>query len=118
MATTSVPFSRDERHQVAAMDQLERHRLERVGLDRDLGQIDELHAELVGQDGQDVLFLGEALLEEEQVQGPLRLHFGGGLQGRHVFVPHQAFGDEQLKQVHAVQSLVFGRIDFQSVRSG
>ena len=58
-----------QRHQGAAMDELERHGLERFRLDRDLGQIDQLHAELFGQGGQDVFFLGEALFDEQLVKG-------------------------------------------------
>ncbi len=53
-----------QRHEGAAMDELERHRLEGVGVDRDIGQVDEVHAEFLGEDRQDVFFLGEALLDE------------------------------------------------------
>ena len=42
------------------MDQLERHGLERFRLDRDLGEIDQLHAELFGEGGEDVFLLGES----------------------------------------------------------
>ena len=51
------------------MDQLERHGLERFRLDLDVGQIDELHAELLGQGGEDVFFLGEAAFDEQFMQG-------------------------------------------------
>ena len=49
------------------MHQLERHRLERLGLHGHLGQIDQLQTELLGQSGQDVRFLGEAALDEQLV---------------------------------------------------
>ena len=90
-----------QRHEGAAMDQLERHRLERFRLDRHLGQIDQLHAELFGQGGEDVLLLGEALLDEELVE---RLGRSGGLglgDARQVRFGEQALLDQPMRELHA-----------------
>ena len=53
------------------MDDLEGNRLEDFGVDLGLGEVDEFHAELVGQGGHDVVFLGEAALDDDFVQGPI-----------------------------------------------
>ena len=58
-----------QRHEGAAVDELERHRLQRLRLDLHVGQIDEFHAELVGERGEDVLLLDEALLDDDLVEG-------------------------------------------------
>ena len=50
------------------MDELERHGLERFRLDLDLGEIDQLHAELLGQGGEDVLLLGESAFDEQLME--------------------------------------------------
>ncbi len=60
------------------MDELERHGLEHFGIDLDLGEIDEFHAEFVGERGEDVFFLGEAAVDEDFVQRPIG-HGGVGL---------------------------------------
>ncbi len=57
-----------QRHEGAAVDELERHGLERGRLDLDLRQIDQLHAELFGEGGEDVVLLGEPAFDEQLVE--------------------------------------------------
>ena len=74
--------------------------LEHVRLDVDLGQIDQLHAELLGQDGQDVFFLGETLLEHDEVERTLRLVLLRQADGGKVAVTDKAVFHEKIEQVH------------------
>ena len=65
-----------------------------------LGQVDELHAELLGEGGEDVLFLGEAAFDEELVQ---RLGRGGGVglgDARQVGRRNGAASNQSLHQLH------------------
>src|SRR5262249_9249241 len=91
-----------ERHHAAAVNELERHGLERIGLDGHLGQIDHFHAEFFGEGGEDVFFLGEASFNEDFVDrlGGRRslslleaIEFGGC---------QAALLDEPLRQLHLI----------------
>ena len=96
----SVPFSRDSGMSVRRCTSLSGMAARRFRLDLDLGQIDEFHAELFGQGGEDVLLLGEALFDQHFVQGTA---IGGvfGLQhARQVHFFNKAFADKLLNQLH------------------
>ena len=91
-----------QRHEGAAVDELERHGLERVRLDLDLGQVDQLHAELLGQRGEDVFFLGEAAFDEQLME-----RLGGGREmglgnPRQFGCREDAASDQALDKLHAV----------------
>ncbi len=84
------------------MDQLERHGLERFRLDRDLGEIDQLHAELVGERGEDVFLLGESFFDEQLVERLDRGREMGLGDARQVGGGNGAPLDQSLNQLHAV----------------
>ena len=84
------------------MDELERHRLERVGLNRHLRQIHQLHAELFGEQGQHNLFLEETALDQHFVQGAVgRGGLGLGHKGE-VFFLEQTLVHQLLQKLHAI----------------
>ena len=90
-----------QRHEAAAMDELERHGLERFRLDLDLGEIDQLHAELVGEGGEDVFLLGESLFDEEFMERLVRGREMGLRDARQVVGGDGTPFDQSLDQLHA-----------------
>ena len=91
------------------MDQLERHGLERFRLDLDLGEIDQLHAELVGEGGEDVFLLGESLFDEQFVERLGRGREMGLGNARQFGRGDDAALDQSLDQLHAVLGRGAGR---------
>ena len=57
-----------QRHQVAAMHELDRHDPERIGIDARVREIDEVHAELIGENGENIFLLGKVPLDDDGVQ--------------------------------------------------
>lgn len=57
-----------DRHQVLAVNQLQRHRREHVRRDRDQRKIDQFQPEFLGQNREQLLFLDEAFIDERLVR--------------------------------------------------
>src|SRR5262249_52623960 len=89
-----------QRHQGAAVDELERQRLERLRLDGGLRQVHQVHAQLLPQEGQDVLLLGEALLHEQFMERAVRRRLLDLLDPRQVGRLEFALLDKALRKVH------------------
>ena len=86
--------------------------LEGFRLDLDLGEIDQLHAELLGEGGEDVLFLGEVAFDDEFVQR-LRRRQGVGLSDTGQVVRlEDAAADKTLRKLHS--GLGFGYLSGKS----
>ena len=89
-----------QRHEAAAMHELERHGLKRGRLDRNLREIDQLHAELFGEGGKNIVFLGEAAFDEQLMQGLTR---GGEVSlgnARQIGRRDAAASNQSLHQLH------------------
>jgi hypothetical protein len=83
-----------------AMHQLGRHGLQGFRLNGELGQIDQVHAELLGQDGQNFLFLDVTAIDENRVQrlvGSSLLRF---FHGCYIGVLKKALLNQNLQQIH------------------
>ena len=57
-----------DRHQVFAVEQLQRHRNQRLGFDFRLCEIDPFHPEFFGENRQEDLFLHEAFFDEREMR--------------------------------------------------
>ncbi len=57
-----------ERHQRAAVNQLERHGQQGFRLDFDIGEIDQFQVEFLGKGGEDVFFFREVAFDDQLVQ--------------------------------------------------
>ena len=88
-------------HEVLAVDELLRHGREHVRGDDRVRQVDQLQAELLGEDRQEDVFPEEPLVDEDLVRGEL----GRGLDGLGgagpVGVGEQPAGGERLEQLHS-----------------
>src|SRR5262245_61736831 len=84
------------------MDELEGNGAKRLGIDVDALQVNEVHAELVGESRHDVVFAGVPLLDKQLVE---RFPGDGGVghaNSLHVGRLDDAVLNETLEQLHAI----------------